>query len=956
MTLFKYKNWLNRILMTPLALNIIGLPQHAWSQSLNNGNNILNGKPSNSMQSSASLFSQDQLKLLLTSKPLLRAGSSLLETSELYKVYALKQFKSFWGNSIEELQNNIETIKPQISQITQQNGLIYSDYFNTDLEGYLTQLNPENALAVELLLTQGLMKLAKDLNTGLIDPNILDNDIRFKKKTFTQYDLLSRILTEKNNFVASMDQFSPQNKLYKSLQKLHLELVNMKANGGFKSFKGVRATIKLGSAHDLVPSIRERVKQHGYNLMGTGKIYDQELSLAVQEIQKENGYLVNSDLLNDSGFWNIMEATIDVRLNQVAANLEKLRWLPSEFEASYIFVNTNATEVSVIENNVLVNKFKSINGRGLRRTPMMKTYITHVILNPRWTATDSIVLQDKLPEIQKNVKYLDGIRMKVYSRKTGSLVNPASLDWVKNPRQVALNHTFVMDPGPKNALGVYKFPLVPELAAPMVGNSDAIYMHYTDDPSLFSKTSRHLSSGCVRLEQAEWLAGFLLKNNPLYSPEMIRSLVSKGTEGEQFQADMLIKLAPNDYRPVYTLPLTVEILESGKARYLKDVYTIDQRIIKNILSANIRSEIINDVPTVESITFGKLQVSGVPGLGQNFGFAVAQRCEEPKLIKIQQKGSVKLTSQCEPKVKIPLNQDVQLKPGKYIVGFENTVFPGFVQIESQKTANIALEKINLSASAGSHKMVRIYRDLTTLTEQKKIYFEKFMTGSTFFRQGQYNFGDLYVAGNGMINQIEEGFSSYCADRNLSNLKLVSDIREHAMYVCETLQNANSMWDMADLYRFSNFATFQEAVVGNPGDIFPRRYGRLLVSAPVRGTEFVSVMPGEYQISSELLKTPIKVQTQRIIEDYPEAERKAYHKYSMKVDVNEISEDIEDDHQGLPNPNGATTNFNSRHKQCESVALWRTESRSYCTQDSQPGCDRQTAQQCTELKLDLRFKR
>ena len=116
-----------------------------------------------------------------------------------------------------------------------------------------------------------------------------------------------------------------------------------------------------------------------------------------------------------------------------------------KLEPNMIFVNTNATEMKIYENNQVVKSMATINGRALRRTPMMQTWLTHVVLNTTWTATDSVILQDKLPEIQKDINFLKRIRMHVINNSTGLEVDPATLNWKTDSRGIAKRHSFVMD-------------------------------------------------------------------------------------------------------------------------------------------------------------------------------------------------------------------------------------------------------------------------------------------------------------------------------------------------------------------------------------------------------------------------------------------------------------------------------------------------------------------------------
>ena len=57
------------------------------------------------------------------------------------------------------------------------------------------------------------------------------------------------------------------------------------------------------------------------------------------------------------------------------------------------------------------------------------------------------------------------------------------------PRRTAI----VQQSGPKNALGLVKFDMQ---------DDQAIYLHDTSDRSLFGRIQRHLSHGCVRVDNA----------------------------------------------------------------------------------------------------------------------------------------------------------------------------------------------------------------------------------------------------------------------------------------------------------------------------------------------------------------------------------------------------------------------------------------------------------------------
>jgi murein L,D-transpeptidase YcbB/YkuD len=79
-----------------------------------------------------------------------------------------------------------------------------------------------------------------------------------------------------------------------------------------------------------------------------------------------------------------------------------------------------------------------------------------------------------------------------------------SIDWnavAAGTRQVYVRQL----PGPANSLGHFKFDLP---------NGDGIYLHDTPKKELFAQDRRDLSHGCVRLEDAQKLATWLLGKDP----------------------------------------------------------------------------------------------------------------------------------------------------------------------------------------------------------------------------------------------------------------------------------------------------------------------------------------------------------------------------------------------------------------------------------------------------------
>lgn len=90
--------------------------------------------------------------------------------------------------------------------------------------------------------------------------------------------------------------------------------------------------------------------------------------------------------------------------------------------------------------------------------------------------------------------------------------NPA---WTPTPAMIRNEGAHYMPPGPQNPLGRILFEL---------DNDQLIYLHDTNDRSLFKREDRALSHGCVRVEEARQLASWAL-DVPLAA---VDDMVSRG--------------------------------------------------------------------------------------------------------------------------------------------------------------------------------------------------------------------------------------------------------------------------------------------------------------------------------------------------------------------------------------------------------------------------------------------
>jgi murein L,D-transpeptidase YcbB/YkuD len=186
------------------------------------------------------------------------------------------------------------------------------------------------------------------------------------------------------------------------------------------------------------------------------------------------------------------------------------------------------------------------------RTPLVASMMFYVIHNPYWNSSDVLNRLNIVPRyLAEGDKYFKSRGFRVMSDWTHEAkeIPASSIDW-KAVAAGKLSVRIRQDPGPQNFMGELKFPFA---------NPQDIYLHDTDpaDRDLFTLAQRTRSNGCVRLENAEGLATWLLGHPPDHS-------ITQAEYPEQLARGV----------PIYVTYLTAQP-ENGQLTFLKDVYGWD---------------------------------------------------------------------------------------------------------------------------------------------------------------------------------------------------------------------------------------------------------------------------------------------------------------------------------------------------------------------------------------------
>jgi len=435
------------------------------------------------------------------------------------------------------------------------------NHYHLDLLQQLEpELNDSEAHLFDLILSDGLLKLIRDMSAGRLDPNVVDPEWSIPRVSFNATAFLQQALST-NNFKASLSSLVPGSQIYLQLKAAALRYQNYVERGGWRKIPAT-PELRAGDEHINISAIRDRLsfEDESINQPRPSKrdYYDKQLQQLVKQFQRRHG--LNVDGIIGPATIRAMNVSAADRLQQININLERLRWLPDDLGDRYIMVNLANYRLTAIEDDDVKLDMRVIVGKTKRSTPSFSSQMTHVVLNPKWYVPNKLARMDLLPKQQASPGYFKRYNFRVFNYQDGNKIeiSPDTVDWQAMSEQ-HFPYSLVQDPGKKNALGRMKF---------VMPNPWRIYLHDTPSKSLFNRNQRNFSAGCIRVEDPLALAGFSLSRNSRQQP-----LLDIISSNENYSAKLEQPLS------VYAIYATVW-LNGNELMFSPDNYRRDQRMAK----------------------------------------------------------------------------------------------------------------------------------------------------------------------------------------------------------------------------------------------------------------------------------------------------------------------------------------------------------------------------------------
>jgi len=415
-------------------------------------------------------------------------------------------------------------------------------------------------------LTVSAVRYVSDLHLGKVDPKTLHKDFDPERQKHDAGAFLWQNVVGAQSVKEALARVEPPYPGYQRTLVALQKYLQMAKEEVPDPLPQVKKSIAPGQDYEGLGKLVGRLQFLGelpssVSVPEGSLIYSGEVVEAVKRFQTRHGLEADGKLGPQT--MTELNRPMSDRVEQLRLTLERWRWVPHNFAEPPIVVNIpefllrayDAQREPALHMRVVV-------GRAMRtQTPVLEEDMKYVIFWPYWNVPPSILRGEIIPKIAKDPAYLQKNNYEVVTYSGQVVTDGVVSDDVL--AQLRAGKLMVRQkPGPKNALGLIKF---------IFPNDNNVYLHSTPSQSLFSRTRRDFSHGCIRVEDPKALAEWVLRNNPGWTRERIEAAF-------QAQKEQRVNLARTI--PVLIVYGTAIVKEDGQVFFFDDIYGYDKALAK----------------------------------------------------------------------------------------------------------------------------------------------------------------------------------------------------------------------------------------------------------------------------------------------------------------------------------------------------------------------------------------
>lgn len=490
---------------------------------------------------------------------------------DIQALYQLNSYQLVWLKN-GALDSQVDDVLALLAN-AEENGLNAQNYDGSYLARKWLQIkagqdkSPQALALYDTALNIALLRYLSDLHYGQVKAhNVkLGADIILEQISLAGLIVEAAAQKKPSELVAKVEPVLP---VYQHLKEALSKYRQLARTNDFHQFAFTQ-TLRPGQRDSQMVFLRELLTALGDmpELAETdaenGKLYDASLVKGVKNFQLRHG--LGGDGVIGKSTVAAFNMPLADRVRQIELSMERFRWLPRVKEGSLIIVNIPAFQLwaydSIGMETVPPLNMKVIVGKSLnKQTPVFMANMHFLQFRPYWNVPRSIVKEELLPKLRLNWSYLAGQNMELVNN-----FGPNATVMAVNDETINLLSRGLLKvrqrPGRLNALGSVKF---------MFPNDYNVYLHDTPTQNLFKRTRRDFSHGCVRVEDPEALAEFVLKSKDGWDRQRISNAMHRDNP-RYVQLDNPI--------PVIIF-YTTAMATADQVLFFEDIYGLDNPLIQ----------------------------------------------------------------------------------------------------------------------------------------------------------------------------------------------------------------------------------------------------------------------------------------------------------------------------------------------------------------------------------------
>ena len=460
--------------------------------------------------------------------PYLKRSGFLNRAEDLENLYKITRYQPLWLGH-EHSEKQIADALALLEKASE-HGLSAANYDAETLQQKspsTLKLAPEayNSIALyDTALSLSLLRFLHDLHYGRVNPQGINFNLKLREKKLADLPTLIKDSLAQDTISQLPLLVEPKLKQYQKLKQALAAYRQLAAESQpykLTLTKTIHPGDKLPKMEDLRQFLvtvgdlpEDKAEDNGKAKKSS--LYTGEIVEGVKKFQYRHGLGAYGVIGKETA------AALSVPLTQRAAQIElameRLRWLPELPAGPSIIVNIPAFQLwafnALGEVDADMLNMKVVVGKALEnQTPVLMAEMSFIDFMPYWNIPNSILKAEVLPKLLKNPNYLAKEHIELVPN-FGNEVKPVPFTGTSIAQLKQGTLKARQRPGDKNALGKVKF---------IFPNQSDVYLHDTPANALFSKSRRDFSHGCVRVENPQQLAEFILKGQEGWSKETIQA-------------------------------------------------------------------------------------------------------------------------------------------------------------------------------------------------------------------------------------------------------------------------------------------------------------------------------------------------------------------------------------------------------------------------------------------------